>query len=56
MTTWWTGSALGTGDWRTYREISYNVSSGPTGTASIAVVFRAGDGADIADLDRIRFS
>ncbi len=56
MTTWWTGSALGTGDWRTYREISYNVSSGPTGTASIAVVFRAGDGADIADLDWIRFS
>ncbi|WP_203907900.1 carbohydrate-binding protein [Rhizocola hellebori] len=47
---------LGTGDWRTYHEITYNVDSGPTATASIAVVFRAGDGSDIADLDWIRFS
>ncbi|WP_238008694.1 carbohydrate-binding protein [Dactylosporangium sp. AC04546] len=46
---------LGTGDWRTYREIAFNVSNLPAGTTSITAVIRAGDSADVLDFDWFKF-
>ncbi|WP_426504374.1 hypothetical protein ACPPVO_43355 [Dactylosporangium sp. McL0621] len=46
---------LGTGDWRTYKEISFNVGNLPAGTRSITAVMNADDTADVLDLDWFRF-
>ncbi|MBM2615585.1 carbohydrate-binding protein [Actinoplanes sp. LDG1-06] len=46
---------LGTGSTGTFREIAFNVSNLPAGATSITVVPRAGDPADVLELDWFRF-
>ncbi|GAA2371840.1 carbohydrate-binding protein [Dactylosporangium salmoneum] len=46
---------LGTGDWRTYKEISFNVSNLPAGTTTITAVAKVSDSADALDLDWFKF-
>jgi beta-mannanase len=47
---------LGTGSWTTYQQLTYNISNFPAGTTSIAIVFKASDTADIANIDWFTFT
>ncbi|MFR9778981.1 carbohydrate-binding protein [Micromonospora sp. MS34] len=46
---------LGTGGRDTFQQLTYNITGFPAGTTSIAVVFRASDSNEVANLDWLRF-